>query len=73
MHISNDLSWDKDIDVLVKDAYKKLGVISRIFGHCGKNVKSRLYNQLILSKLDYCSSVWSPHLKGLQYIYIGKS
>ena len=23
---------------------------------------------VILSKLDYCSSVWSPHLKGLQYI-----
>ena len=68
LHISNDLSWDKHIDVLVKDAYKKLGVISRIFGQCGKYVKSRLYNQLILPKLDYCCSVWSPHLKGLQYI-----
>jgi hypothetical protein len=63
--ISDKLSWSVHIQNVKRDCYSKLGLINRVFGRCSLYVKTKLYQQLVLPKLDYCSSVWSPGSVGL--------
>ena len=42
-------------------SYQKLGMISRIFYHCSPDIKEKLYNHLVRSKLEYCCTVWDPN------------
>ena len=43
-------------------------MIKRVFGKCSKSVKEKLYTELVLPKLDYCTSVWNPSRIGVQKI-----
>ena len=62
--ITNNLSWSSHVNSLASDASRKLGIIARVFIKCNRQVKCNLYKQIILSKLDYCSTVWDPYCVG---------
>ena len=66
VRISNSLSWKPHIDVVRKECFQKLGIIKRVFSKCNKNIKVKLYKQLVRPKLDYCVNVWKPATPGLQ-------
>ena len=55
--VNKHLSWSSHVSNVISDANRKLGVINRVFGHCAKAVKVKLYRQIVLPKLEYCSSV----------------
>ena len=40
-----------------------LGIIKRNFKHLTVQSFTMLYNNMVRSHLDYCSSVWSPYMK----------
>ena len=41
-----------------------LGIIKRNFKHLTVPTFVMLYNSMVTSHLDYCSSVWAPYKKG---------
>jgi len=59
--VDSRLKFDQHIENIVKKASKMLGFVIRI---CRKfrNVKSiiQMYNSLVRSQLEYCSTIWSP-------------
>ena len=60
-----NLSWTPHIHNVKRDSYSKTGIINRVFGKCSTHVRTKLYQQLVLPKIDYCSSAWSPGSVGL--------
>ena len=68
IYVTDSLSWKEHVSSVKKDCYSRLGVIKRVFGKCSKSVKAKLYTQLVLPKLDYCTTVWNPGTAGLQKI-----
>lgn len=59
--IDDKLSFNEHIDFITRKSYQLLGFIFR----CGKYFTNQssmltLYNSLVRSRLEYCSSVWSP-------------
>ena len=45
----------------VTASYQKLGLISCIFYQCSPEIKEKLYNHLVRSKLEYCCTVRDPN------------
>ena len=61
--MSHDLSWTGHLSLIVKQAYKKLGLLRRSFSATtSTSAKKSLYLSLVRSQLVYCSQVWRPHL-----------
>ena len=63
--ISDDLSWKKHIQSIVSSICQKLSLVNRVFYHCSPDIKEKLYNHLVRSKLEYCCTVWDPYQIGL--------
>ena len=61
--ISNDMKPNKHIKEVVKKANQCLGMIRRSFTHIDKEIFLLVYKTFIRPKLEYCNSVWSPHLQ----------
>ena len=61
--LNEDLSWSPHISAVVVKAHQRLGFIRRNLR--GSPFKSREtpYISLVRSHLDYCASIWDPHLK----------
>ena len=61
--ISNDLKWTKHINYIARNASNTLYHIKKIFN--SKNIWTllKLYVTYVRPKLEYNTSVWSPHLK----------
>ena len=61
--ISEDLSWSKQVAVVVTRSWKILGVIFRIFyPWCDTSTLLKLYIGYVKLHLQYCSFVWDPPL-----------
>ena len=61
--MSHDLSWTGHLSLIVKQAYKKLGLLRWSFSATtSTSAKKSLYLSLVQSQLVYCSQVWRPHL-----------
>ena len=59
---SGQLTWKFHIQNIISKANSTLGFIKRSVGfHAPLSVKKALYMSLVRSKLEYCSTVWSPH------------
>ena len=58
------LSFSEHIQTKINKAYTMLGIIKRNFKHLTVPTFVMLYNSMVRSHLDYCSSVWAPYKKG---------
>jgi len=59
--VTSNLHWNEHYDMLLKEAYKTLGLIRRIFQNARVvQTKKLLYLTLVRSKLQYCSPIWRP-------------
>ena len=63
--ISDDLSLENHVQSIVSSSCQKLCLINRVFYQCSPDIKEKLYNHLVRSKLEYCCTVWDPHQIGL--------
>ena len=60
--ISSNLSWRSHINNVCSKAKRQVGFLYRNFGRADSSSLLQLYKSLVLPILDYCSSVWDPHL-----------
>jgi len=58
------LSFKEHIHAEIYKAYMMLGVIERNFKYLTIPTFILLYNSMVRSHLDYCSSVWTQYRKG---------
>ena len=58
--LSDDLSFNKDIDKMTSACRKMSGWVMRTFRTRSKGVMLVIWKSLIQSRLDYCSQLWSP-------------
>ncbi len=61
--LTSDLKWNTHISNTCSRARQQLGIIHRSFKEANSSVSLHLYRMVVLPTLDYCSSVWDPHLK----------
>ena len=61
--IQLSLSWKTHIDRITKKSNSMLGFLRRNLRSCSEETKANAYFSMVRSKLEYCSSVWSPHHK----------
>ena len=62
--ISSNCLFKKQIDDVVENANKLCAWVLRAFKTRASKLMILLWKSLILSKLDYCSQLWSPTAKG---------
>ena len=60
--MSGNCSFDVHINILCKKCTDLSGWIPRTFTSHYSTTLMTLFNALILSRMDYCSQLWSPHL-----------
>ena len=60
--MSRNCSFDVHINILCKKCTDLSGWILRTFTSRDSTTLRTLFNALILSRLDYCSQLWSAHL-----------
>lgn len=63
VYIDNKLKFSEQVNHVVKEANKTLGMIKRNIKCRNKDVIVRLYKALVRPKLDYCVQVWRPYFK----------
>ena len=63
IHITSSLSWSLQSTKCANKANGILGFIRRTVGPKNPNLFSKLYKSLVRPILEYCSPVWSPHLR----------
>ena len=64
--ITNHLKWNTHITNICTKANRMLGFLRRNLFSCRQDVKEAAYKGLVRPVLEYESSVWDPHTKGLQ-------
>ena len=62
--IQNDLSSSQQVASAAKKANSTLHLISRNLRHCPRATRVLAYTTLVRPKVEYCASVWDPHLQG---------
>ena len=60
--ITDDMKWNKHVAYATKKAGSKLGMLRRQLNNTSSKTRLTLYKTIIQPKLEYSSSVWSPHL-----------
>ena len=60
--LSDDLQWAQHIQSITAKSNSILGLLRRNLHHCPAILREQAYIALIRSRLEYCSSVWDPHL-----------
>jgi len=64
VHFDEKLSFREHMHAEINKAYMMLGIIKRNFIYLTIPTFVLLYNSMVRSHLDYCSSVWPPYKKG---------
>ena len=64
--ITNDLKWNTHITNICTKANKTHGFLRRNLFSCPQDVKEAAYKGLVRPVLEYRSSIWDSHTKGLQ-------
>ena len=64
VHFDEKLSFREHMHAKINKAYMMLGIIKRNFKYLTIPTFVLLYNSMVRSHLDYCSSVWAPYKKG---------
>ena len=60
--ITSELGWSTHIDIISNKANSTLGFLRRNLKYCPRGLKETAYMSLVRSKLEYCASIWDPHL-----------
>lgn len=63
VQLSRDLSWSTHINGITTKASRTLGFLKRNLRCCPRKLKETAYFTLVRSRLEYCSTIWDPHLK----------
>ena len=58
--MSDDLTWQRHVDIKTSKANRTLGFIRRNLGECSKQVKVTAYTTMVRPTLEYSSTVWDP-------------
>ena len=58
--MSDDLTWQRHVDITTSKANRTLGFIRRNLGECSKQVKVTAYTTMVRPTLEYSSTVWDP-------------
>ena len=61
--ITDKLQWGEHISNISGAANRMLGFLWRNLRHSPKNIKEKAYTSFVRPKLEYCSSIWDPHLQ----------
>ena len=59
--MDEELNWKRHIDKITKSCRQLCGWILSVFHTRDKATMLTIFNSLVLSKLEYCSEVWSPY------------
>ena len=62
VHVDRNLNFDKHINQQINKANRIMAIVRKTFDHMDKEIFLNIYKGLIRPKLEYASSVWSPHL-----------
>ena len=60
--LDDKLSWSQQIKSVAGNGNSKLGFLRRNLKLHNMEIKSTAYRSLCRSTLEYCCSVWSPHI-----------
>ena len=60
--LSEDLQWAQHIQAVTSKSNSILGLLRRNIYHCPVKLREQAYITLIRSRLEYCCTVWDPHL-----------
>ena len=64
--ISNDLSWNSHVKLIVSNAKKRMGLVHHTLGYnVNHKVKLKCYTGLVRPVLEYATVLWCPHNKNL--------
>ena len=64
--ITSDLKWNSHIRNVCSKANRTLGFLRRNLFSCLQDVKEAAYKSMVRPILEYGSTVWDPHCKGLK-------
>ena len=59
--ISSDLLWEKQVNAISQKASNSLNFIRRNLKYCPQQAKATVYNSLVRSTVEYCTSTWDPY------------
>ena len=68
VYMSSNCTFDVHVSCIYKRCLKLSGWILRTFSTRETRTMMTLFKSLVLSRLDYASQLWSPHL--LKYVYL---
>ena len=60
VRVSTDLTFSRQIDMVVESGSRMAGWALRTFRRRGRGLMLTLLRSLIQPRLDYCSQLWSP-------------
>ena len=58
--LSDDLIWQKHVDIATSKANRTLGFIRRNLSECSKQVKVTAHTTMVRPNFEYSSTVWDP-------------
>jgi hypothetical protein len=61
LQISDDLSFTRHIQSVIKKGNQMAGWILRVFKGRSQSLLQPLLKQLVIPRMEYCSVLWSPH------------
>ena len=74
VHIHQHFNWDEHVQATWKSCYGTIQIIRKLKNFAGYRLRKHLVESLVLSKLDYCDTVYYPlpefHLKCLQRVQL---
>ena len=62
VELTHTMSWATHINQITTGANKILGLLRRNLRSCDPKTKDIAYKTLVRPKLDFCSSIWDPHI-----------
>ena len=65
VELSRDLRWTNHVNKTTAKANKVLGFIRRNLHSCTRDLKASAFKALVRPHLEYCSTVWDPHVGDL--------
>ena len=74
VHFHQHLNWDEHVKATCKSCYGTIQIIRKLKNFAGYRLRKHLVESLVLSKLDYCDTVYYPlpefQLKRLQRVQL---